>query len=270
MERRMENPFIQKLRHSNALTEADLRTLERCLGPLRPISAGTDIVVEGDRPGTCLVLMEGLVGRYKQLSSGRRQILSFQVPGDFIDMHSFVLGRLDHSMAALSDCRIAPVSHASMQEILGEHPRISLAFLRESMIEAAVFRDWVVNLGQRAGYGRLAHAFCELACRLKAVGQMHGNSFHFPVTQEELGQAVGLSAVHVNRVMQRLKAHGLVTHQAGVLTIHDWQGLQRAGDFEPSHLFLGGEGGQLSADGAPIRPSRTGGEDAAPNPPHRG
>lgn len=255
----MDNPFLRKLQQSNALTEADVATLGRCLGPLRQICAGTDIVLEGDRPGTCLVLMQGLVVRYKQLKNGRRQILSFQVPGDFIDMHSFVLGRLDHSMATLSDCRIAPVSHPAMQGILSEHPRVSLAFLRESMIEAAVFRDWVVNLGQRAGYGRLAHAFCELAFRLKAVGHMDGNSFHFPVTQEQLGQAVGLSAVHVNRVMQKLKANRLVTHQAGVLTIHDWEGLQRAGDFEPSHLFLRSEAGQLPEDPVSLlsRPSPT-------------
>lgn len=247
----MDNPFIVKLRKSNALREEDLATIERCMGPPRRLAARTDIVSEGDRPGTCLVLIEGLVGRYKQLKNGRRQILSFQVPGDFVDLHSFVLGRLDHSMAALCACRIAPISHSAMQEILNEHPRISLAFLRESMIDAAVFRDWVVNLGQRPGYGRLAHAFCELVCRLRAVGQMKGDSFHFPVTQEELGQAVGLSAVHVNRVMQRLKANGLVTHQAGQLIIEDWEGLQRAGDFEPSYLFLGGDGGPAGEGASP-------------------
>lgn len=156
MEQRLENPFILKLRRSNALTQEDIRTLEQAMSPSRRIAAGADIVAEGDRPGTCLVLMDGLVGRYKQLRNGRRQILSFQVPGDFVDMHSFVLGRLDHSMSALSPCRISPVSHRAMQEIISHHPRISLAFLRESMIEAAVFRDWVVNLGQRPGYGRLA------------------------------------------------------------------------------------------------------------------
>lgn len=247
MEQRLEIPFILKLRRSNALTQEDIRTLEQAMSPSRRIAAGADIVAEGDRPGTCLVLMDGLVGRYKQLRNGRRQILSFQVPGDFVDMHSFVLGRLDHSMSALSPCRISPVSHRAMQEIISHHPRISLAFLRESMIEAAVFRDWVVNLGQRPGYGRLAHAFCELACRLRAVNRMKGDSFDFPVTQEELGQAAGLSAVHVNGVMRRLKENGLVSHQSGVLTIHDWEGLRRAGDFEPSHLFLGGSDAQSAA-----------------------
>jgi CRP-like cAMP-binding protein len=237
MEQRLENPFILKLRRSNALTQEDIRTLEQAMSPSRRIAAGADIVAEGDRPGTCLVLMDGLVGRYKQLRNGRRQILSFQVPGDFVDMHSFVLGRLDHSMSALSPCRISPVSHRAMQEIISHHPRISLAFLRESMIEAAVFRDW----GQSRAASRLRPA------GVRAVNRMKGDSFDFPVTQEELGQAAGLSAVHVNRVMRRLKENGLVSHQSGVLTIHDWEGLRRTGDFEPSHLFLGGSDAQSAA-----------------------
>jgi CRP-like cAMP-binding protein len=236
----MENPFLRKLQKSNPLTDEDLRFIERCTGALRDVPGDQDIVTEGERPPTCLVLMEGLVGRYKQLRNGRRQILAFQVPGDFIDMHSFVLGRLDHSMTSITPCRMAPISHNAMQEIVNAHPRIALAFWREAMIEAAIFRDWVVNLGQRPAYERVAHAFCELACRLDAVGQLHDNSFRFPVTQEELGQAVGFTAVHVNRVLQRLRADGLVTHEGGRLTIHDRERLERAGDFEPSYLYLSG------------------------------
>jgi CRP-like cAMP-binding protein len=238
----MANAFTHKLRRLNALSEDDVLTLERCIGHPRQVAADQDVVSEGDQPTACLVLMDGLVGRYKQLRNGRRQIVSFQVPGDFVDLHSFVLGRLDHSMAALSACRLGPISHGTMEEMLNAHPRISLAFWRETMIDAAVFREWVVNLGQRPGYERLAHAFCELTYRLKAVGLMRGDSFLFPVTQEELGQAVGLSAVHVNRIMKQLKAGGLVTHQAGRVTIHDWEGLQRAADFDPSYLYLSGTG----------------------------
>jgi len=232
----MAKSLFHKLQRLNPLTEDDFATLERSLGATRQVRADEDVVSEGDRPTTCLVLTDGLVGRYKQLRNGRRQIVSFQVPGDFVDMHSFVLGRLDHSMGALTPCRLRPISHPAMQDILDKHPRIALALWREVMIDAAVFREWVVNVGQRPAYERLAHVFCEVAYRLKVVQQMHGDRFAFPVTQEELGQAVGLSAVHVNRVMQRLKADHLVTHRAGVLAIHDWQGLQTAGDFDPAYL----------------------------------
>jgi len=228
--------LVRKLEILGRLTPADCAALAQAPGPARDFPRDADMVSEGDRPSVCILLLQGLACRYRSLSDGRRQILAFQFPGDIVDLQGFVLRRMDHSVMTLTRCRAAPIGHDVLRRLVSEHPPVGLALWRDTLVDAAMLREWVVGLGQRPAYERMAHLFCEVAYRVAALGGAPAASFDFPVTQVELGDALGLSVVHVNRVMQRLRAEGLLSHRGGTVTIHDWGGLRLAGDFDPGYL----------------------------------
>lgn len=233
------SPFLRKLESLAALDSEDLRTAQALLGPLRAIEARADLVEEGGAPGACTVLLEGLACRYKALDDGRRQILSLHTAGDLLDVHGVLLGRLDHSVATLSRCRVAPIQADALLEVLDQRPNLRLAFWRASLLDGALFRAWLVALGQRPAQERVAHLFCEVDARLGAAGVARGDTLDFPITQEELADALGLSVVHVNRVLQRLRRDGLITLRARKLAIHDRDALRRLGGFDPRYLSVG-------------------------------
>jgi CRP-like cAMP-binding protein len=230
--------LIRKLRSIADLSPEDEQAVFGLPMTFRSLGPDQDIVREGDRPSQCCLVVEGFACRYKLLPGGKRQIMSFHIAGDIPDLQSLYLDVMDHSLGTLVACRIALISHDSLREVARGCPGIGAAFWRDTLIDAAVFREWMVGLGRRDAYGRIAHLFCEMFVRLKAVGLADGETYDLPITQAELGDALGLSTVHVNRVLQELRANGLIRSQGRLHTVLDWPGLSRAGQFDPTYLHL--------------------------------
>ena len=194
--------------------------------------------MEGEQPHDCHILLEGLVFRYKALGDGSRQILSLHVAGDIYDTQHFIVPEADYSICTLTSCRVALVSHHEIETLVERFPRIARALWKETLIEAAIFREWITNLGRRTAYGRIAHLICEMYARLNAVGLARDFTIEWPLTQEQIGDSQGLSTVHVNRSMQELRRAGLIETPRKKLVIKNWDGLQFAADFNPAYLRL--------------------------------
>ncbi len=230
--------LVRKLESIVDLDEADREALGRLPLTVRVLPADTDIVRQGDRPSQCCLLLEGLACRYLTTEEGKRQILSFHIPGDIPDLQSLHLKEIDDNLGTLVPSRVAFIAHGALLDLFRERPNLVGVFWRDTLITAAMFRRWILNVGRRDAYGRMAHLLCELVTRLKSVGLADGWSIELPVTQAELGDALGISTVHTNRSLQALRADGLVSLRGGSLTVKDWDGLVRAGEFDPTYLHL--------------------------------
>lgn len=176
-----------------------------------------------------------MVCRYRTMHDGQRQIMSFHFPGDILDLSSLLLGKLDHGIGTLTPVEVAPIAHATLLGWIEQHPGLGRTLWRDTLVDAAVFREWVVNIGRRPALARTAHLLCELVTRLRAVG-LEDQAFSLPVTAVELADSTGLSVVHVNRVLQELRAKRLVESRGGTLAVLDWDGLRRAAGFDPDYL----------------------------------
>jgi CRP-like cAMP-binding protein len=230
--------LVRKLEQFTPLSEPEKRVLQAALTRARDVLPHGDIVSEGDCPTDLSLVSEGFACRYKLLGDGRRQITAFLIPGDNCDLRAFLLGRMDHAVAALSRCHVSHISHAKLSEIIEKHPRIGFGLWRDTMHDGAIYRQWLTNVGRRSAYQRIAHLLCEVWWRLQAVGRTHGDSYELPVTQTDIGDAMGLSVVHVNRTLQQLRAEGLISLQSNVVMVLDWRRLQEAGEFDPAYLQL--------------------------------
>ena len=227
---------IRKLESIGELSSEDreaLRTL-----PLRVVELGrgVDATHDGSKPTECCLLVDGLMHRYKVLRDGRRQILAFHTPGDIPDLQSLLLSRFDHSLAATVRSRVAFIRHEDILALVRDRPTIGYLFWRDTLIDAGIFRAWITSLGQRSAYEHLAVLFCELFVRLRAIGLTTDHACKLPLTQAELGDAVGLSTVHVNRTLQELRSAGLIELHGGILKIIDWKRLKEVAQFDPDYL----------------------------------
>jgi CRP-like cAMP-binding protein len=207
---------------------------------IQHLKANQDFVREGDRPTRTCMVIDGLACRYSNGEGGKRQIMSFHIPGDIPDLHSLFIRVMDHSLCALSDTTIASITHKVMLDFIDRHPRIGRAFWRDTLIDAAVFREWMVGIGRRSAYSRIAHLFCEMLLRMQAVELADGNTCSFAASQAEIADALGLSTVHVNRTLQELRGARLVAFEGGKLNVLDLEGLKAAGEFDPTYLHLDG------------------------------
>jgi len=230
--------LIRKLESIADLTPEERDALRGLPLSIKDVAADEEIVTDGDRPSQCCLLLDGFLGSYKMLPDGGRQIMAFWVAGDVPDLQSLHLHVMDHSIGAMIPSRVAFIKHTALLELIAEHPGIGAVLWRETLIDGAVFREWLVNIGRRAAYTRLAHILCELFIRLRAVGLASDEGFELPLTQLELGDALGLSTVHVNRSMQELRKDGLIVSKSRFVSIPDWEALVRAGDFDPTYLHM--------------------------------
>jgi CRP-like cAMP-binding protein len=197
------------------------------------------VIVRENVPLTqCTLVTEGFVYRFKDTKDGRRQILAIHLPGDFVDLHSYPLKRLEHSVMAITAVKVALVPHARVHALIERSATLAELLWRSTMIDAAVNREWMVSLGARSAAVRIAHLFCELYLRMQRAGLTNGNRFALPLTQVDLGDATGLTAVHTNRMLRRLRQAGLATFANGEVTILDWDGLKTFADFDASYLFF--------------------------------
>jgi CRP-like cAMP-binding protein len=228
--------LVRKLEQFTPLSETEKRALQTAPTQVRDVTSRSDLVSEGDCPTDISLLNEGFACRYKLLRDGRRQITALLIPGDICDLRAFLLGRMDHGVATLSRCHVSRIAHQTVFEIIETHPRIGLGLWRDTMLDGAIYRQWLTNIGRRSAYQRIAHLLCEVWWRLQAVGGTCGDSYELPVTQTDIGDAMGLSVVHVNRTLQQLRADGLISLQSNVVVVLNWRRLQEAGEFDPTYL----------------------------------
>jgi len=233
-----DNPLIRKLESIFPLAEDERRALEELPMQVSVIKADQDIVREGDRPSRSCLILSGFACTYKMTAQGKRQIVSFNLPGDIPDLQSLHLRVLDNSIGTISQCRVGFITHEALRDLCARYPRITAAFWRETLIDAAIFREWMMNVGRREAYSRMAHVLCELMVRLKAVGLAEDHVCDLPITQSEFADAAGLTTVHVNRIFQQLRGDGLIQTKGTRLTVPDWDKLQQVGEFDPIYLHL--------------------------------
>jgi CRP-like cAMP-binding protein len=231
------NPLIEKLRAFVPFAEEDLRLLDELVVAEREVEARTDIIQEGDKPSDVHLVMSGFACRYKVLPGGKRNIMAYLIPGDFCDLHVFVLNEMDHSLATLSPCRVVAIPRARILQLL-ERPAIAKAFWIAALVDEATLREWLVNIGSRPAEERIAHLLCEMLLRLRAVGLANGDRYELPLTQTDLADTMGMSSVHMNRVLQQLRSEKLIEFQQHNLVILDFERLRKFGNFNPNYLHL--------------------------------
>lgn len=234
----MTNPLIAKLEYGADLTDADRATLANLTRQTRYVGARQDLIQHGERPEVVYLILEGFACRYKILHSGSRQNMAYLVPGDFCDLHIAILDQMDHGIATLSSCTVVEIPRATILDLTDNHPRITRALWWCTLVDEGTLREWLVNLGQRQADQRMAHLFCELRLRLRAVGLADADSFEMPITQVEIGETLGLSVVHVNRTLQALREANLVVFRGRRVTIPNAGRLEAYCEFEPSYLHL--------------------------------
>ena len=201
------------------------------------------IVREGQPAAECALLLSGFAYRQKLVHDGGRQIISIHIPTEFVDLQNSLLGVADHSVQSLGPSEVALVPLDAIIELRESHPAIRMAMWIETLIDASIFREWVVNVGRRDSRARIAHLLCELAVRLDRMTGSNSSTFEFPLTQEQLADATGLTPVHTNRTLQALRKEGLIELNGRSLKVLDWEGLREIGDFDELYLHQ-----QLEAD----------------------
>lgn len=204
----------------------------------RRVATKQDIVREGERITESCLLISGFAARYNILADGSRQISAIHVPGDFLDLHSLLLGRMDHSVTGLTQCDVALVPHEFLLKVTETHPHLARMFWLSTLIDAAIHRRWLVTAGGLTAPGQLAHLICELYKRLEVVGLTSDHAFHFPLSQIDIADALGISTVHVNRTIKELRTQGLIRWQSGQMTILDWNRLCEIAQFDAAYLNL--------------------------------
>ena len=227
--------FLDRLTARSVLTDDEQQAILDLPAYATQVPANRDFVHLGERVDHASLVVEGIVGRFGQNSEGGRQITAIHLPGDMADLHSVVQPEGTSALQALSTTTILRIPHASLRTLAARYPAIAEAFWRDCMVDASILSQWVVNVGRRDARARMAHLLCEMAtrCGVRGEGEVE---FKFPVTQVHLGNALGLTCVHVNRTLKVLRDDGLAILHGRMVHILDWKALVRAGDFDPAYL----------------------------------
>jgi CRP-like cAMP-binding protein len=235
---RGEPPLLRRIETIAALTDEERDALRQVPMTIRDIPARTDLIREGDRPEECCVVLEGFAIRYKLAVNGDRRIIAFHVPGDIPDLQGLHLARMDHNLASLTTMRAGFIAHRALHDLNLRHPRVAGALWRATLVDASIFREWIVNLGHRDALSRTAHFLCEMHFRLEVVGLGNGSGVELPLTQNDLADTLGMSAVHMNRTVQELRARRLIEDQGRAIVGTDWRALRALGEFNPDYLHI--------------------------------
>ena len=230
--------LLLKLRMRDILSAAEEAALLGLIDTVEEVPAKKVVVARGVPLRHSVLLLDGLMCRYKDLKNGRRQISALHVPGDFLDLHGFTLKHLDHDVMALAKSHIVLVPHERLTQVTIDFPHLTRLLWFSTNLDAAIHREWEVCLGQRSGVERMAHLFCEMYTRMSLVGLVDGPTFDLPMSQSELGECLGLTPVHTNRVLRNLRERGLADMKARQVTIQDMAGLKALAEFDPIYLYL--------------------------------
>ena len=234
----MIEDLLLKLRQRDAVSPEEEQALRDSIAKVEEIPARKTVLKRGELLDRSVLLLDGLMGRHKDLRNGQRQITALHIPGDFLDLHGFTLKYLDHDVASLAPSRVAYALHDRLREITEQFPHLTRLLWFSTNLDAAMHREWELSLGQRLGAERAAHLFCEMYVRLETVGRVQGPAFPLSLNQTELGECLGLTVVHTNRVLRELREEGLVEFARGRVVIHDLDRLKAFAEFDPAYLYV--------------------------------
>ena len=230
--------FLSRLLSRSSLSTVEQRAILRLSGRVSPFRPRVDIVVPGQHVDYACLVAYGIAARFDQMRNGQRQLTAFHIPGDMCDLHSVVAPTAAWGITAISPTTIVHVQHAQLCAVIADHPNLALAFWRDGTADASVLAKWLGNVGRQDARARLAHMLCEFGIRMELAGLGTRTSFELAVTQEQLADALGLTPVHVNRMLQRLRSEGLIATQGQRIDVVDREKLVAAAEFDPAYLLL--------------------------------
>ena len=228
--------LLRRLNTVSGLDDADIAAIRALPINVRHWEAGRTIVSDGERPTDCCLVIEGFCVRAKTILDGQRQILSIHIPGEIPDLQSLHLHRMDHDLIAVAPSTLGFISHTSMRALTRTNPNIAEVLWRDTLIDSAIFREWIVNVGQRPAASRLAHTVVELRRRLAVIGREAGDTFEMPLTQEQISEALGITPVHANRIIRQLRDDGIVDINRGRVTVLNEAKLADLAQFDDRYL----------------------------------
>jgi CRP-like cAMP-binding protein len=234
----MIDKHLKKMRRRDEISAEEEQAIRDLISHTIKVPADRVVIRAGELLNESMLLLDGWSARAKDLPSGQRQFAEIHVPGDFADLHSFTLKRLDHDVISITPCQFAIVPHERLKAMTERMPHLTRVYWFSTNLDAAIHREWALSLGRRSALSRMAHLFCELFIRLDIVGMTQNQSYDFPLTQVELGESLGLTSVHVNRTLQELRRMQLIEVGNGRVTILDVEGLKGVAEFDASYLYL--------------------------------
>lgn len=229
---------LMKLRARDKVSAEEEKEIRALVSHTIQIPADRTFVRAGQELRESTLLLDGWMARAKDLPSGQRQLAELHVPGDFTDLHSFTLKRLDHDVVTITRCTIGVVPHDRLKDMTERFPHLTRLYWFMTNLDAAIQREWTLSLGRRSALSRMAHLFCELLVRLELADLTMDNSYDFPLTQVELGECLGLTSVHVNRTLQELRRTGLIEVENRRVNIVDLEGLKKVAEFDGDYLYV--------------------------------
>jgi len=230
--------LIRRLQTTSAIDEKDIAAIRSLPIEVKTYGPGQHVVRDGERPTACCLLAEGFCVRSKTTWEGRRQILSIHIPGEIPDLQSLYLHVMDHDLVTLTESKLGFIPHAALKDVVRQQPNLAGVLWRDTLIDAAMFREWIVNVGQRPAASRLAHIVVELRERLKVVGRGAGAQVDMPLTQEQIGEAMGITPIHANRIIKQLREDGVLEFHRGHATVLDERKLEELAHFDDRYLHL--------------------------------
>lgn len=232
----MENRFVDKLHGFGVLDQDDVAALRAATAKPRKVAARHDLIREGDRPGPVFVILEGWAYRYKILPSGTRQVLAFMMPGDSCDLHAGLLAEMDHSIQTITPAVVATIDRVAMDAMMDKHRGVARAMYMAQLVDEGTMRAWITSMGRRTSIERIAHLMCELYLRARNIGLIADPRLSLPLSQLLLADALGMTPVHLNRVLKELRTSGAMTLQRGSLLITDPVKLVQIAGFDENYL----------------------------------
>ena len=231
-------PLLHRLLARVDLTPADQEAVLALPHSVRPLRANEHFVRLGQKPTHCCLMLSGFTVREKMVRNGARQILAVHMRGDMVDLQNVFLERSDHDVRALTEARVALIPRTALEEVAFARPPVGKALWLETLVDGSIFREWIINVARRDARERIAHFLCEFAVRLEAAGLAETTRYELPMTQEELADTLGLTSVHVNRMLRALGEEGLIRRNRRSVRVQNWSKLARAADFDPEYLHL--------------------------------
>lgn len=232
----MANRFVQKLSSFGELSVVETAELERATLFPRKFAARASLIREGDRPGPMFVVLEGWAFRYKILPNGSRQILAFLMPGDCCDLNIGLLDAMDHGIQTATEARVATISRAEADRLMITYPGIARCLYTAQLADEGILRAWIVSMGRRGTRERVAHLMCELYLRAHSIGLIASTEFALPLSQVLLADSLGMTPVHINRVLRDLRLTGAMELKRGMLLILDPAKLVAIAGFDENYL----------------------------------
>ena len=242
---------FRKLENRTSLSDGDREAFFALPFELRTYDQHRYIVREGDYAPVATLILDGLAYRHKITVEGARQILSLHIPGDFVDLEGTLLSVADHNVQALTRCDVAIIPQAAILHLIDNHARLAHAMWIDTLVDASIYREWILNVGRRDTYAAMCHLLCEFTRRLEVAGLAHREGYDLPMTQEQLADALGVTPVHVNRVLRELDRKGLIVRDKRYLRVPDWEALRKAAGFNELYLHLNQIPAQPAVSAAP-------------------